>query len=473
MVNPPRVQPRLDFIPPRFTPWVLRATQLTLPLLLRVRLRSWLPAGIRQVKCQQVKNLADYYAQFQQGKVRLILAFRHSEVDDPLSMAVLFARDLPRVAQQQGITLKPPLHSHFMYDRGMPLWAGRWLGWFFSRLGGIPVHRGRRLDLKAIKAVRERLVSGKLPLSIAPEGATNGHGEVVSPLEPGAAQLAFWCLEDLKKAGRSDRVVLLPIGLQYQYPDPNWAALNRLMSQLETDVGLPVKDFADPQQAPAEAYYERLNCLSQHLLVRMEQFYQRFFQRSLAQSKTSAPSDLSAPTDGHDLAQRLERLLHEALTVGEQFFGLPSTGSPITRCRRLEEAGWAYTYREDIDSIAALPPVERGLANWVAEAASLHTRHMRLVESFVAVTGHYVKDKPSFERFAETTLILFDLVERLKGTKVPSRPRLGWRDATLTVGEPIDVSERWPIYSEGHRAAKQAVETLTQDLQGALEGLIF
>ena len=97
---------------------------------------------------------------------------------------------------------------------------------------------------------------------------------------------------------------------------------------------------------------------------------------------------------------------------------------------------------------------------------------MRLVESFVAVTDHYVKDKPSFERFAETTLILFDLVERLKGTKVPRRPQMGWRDVTLTIGQPIDVCDRIPDYRQSHKAAKQAVEQLTQDLQTALEKLI-
>ncbi|HEY9737141.1 MAG TPA: hypothetical protein V6D06_12695, partial [Trichocoleus sp.] len=48
----------------------------------------------------------------------------------------------------------------------------------------------------------------------------------------------------------------------------------------------------------------------------------------------------------------------------------------------------------------------------------------------------------------------------------------GERQATVAIGEPLDVTERWPIYSQGHRAAKQAVESLTQDLQTGLEGLI-
>lgn len=474
MVQRHCVQPGLEFIPPRFNPWCVRLIHAALPLLLRLRLRPWLPAGIGKVHCHAVKTLAECYSQFQRGQIRLLLVFRHCEVDDPLGMAYLFSRALPQTARHHGIDLTYPIHSYFLYDRGMPLWAGRWLGWFFARVGGIPVHRGRRLDLKAIKTVRAQMLTGAMPVGIAPEGATNGHGESISPLEPGAAQLAFWCAEDLQKAGRSELVLVLPIGIQYHYPQPDWAKLDRLMGQLEADLGLAVTPFDPPDQTPPAAYYERLLRLGFYLLTQMEQFYQRFFHRDLGVPgpATHRQHPDETPSQNTDLGLRLERLLHEALGVGEQFFGLPSSGSTITRCRRLEEAGWAYLYREDIESIAALPPVARGLADWIAEAASLHTRHMRLVESLVAVTDHYVRDNPSFERFAETTLILFDLVERLKGNPTPARPRLGWREVTLTVGQPIDVTARWPLYSQSHRAAKQAVEILTQDLQAALEGLI-
>ena len=97
---------------------------------------------------------------------------------------------------------------------------------------------------------------------------------------------------------------------------------------------------------------------------------------------------------------------------------------------------------------------------------------MRLAESFVAVTGTYVREKPSFERFAETSLILFDAIARIKG-KNPRRPRLGWRKSTVTIGEPIDVSDRATIYRENRRGAKQAVTQLTQDLYTALNDMII
>jgi hypothetical protein len=460
------VKPSLEFIPPRYNPWVMRMGYAFLPLFLQVRLRPWLPAGIWPVTCENPEVLVEQFEQFDAGKVRLILAFRHSQVDDPLCLSYMFSRILPAVARAEGIPRNAPFHSHFMYDRGMPLWAGSWLGWFFSRMGGIPIHRGKRLDLKALKTVREYLVNGQFPFTIAPEGATNGHGEIISPLEPGTAQIAFWTVEDLQKVNRPEQVVLLPVGLKYLYPEPDWAALNQLMSQLEADCGLPVQSFAEPSQAKTDDYYERLITLAQHLLARMEEFYQRFYNQKLSLDAAQASGDTSAA-----IAQRLSQILEGALQVGEQFFGLPSSGSIITRCRRLEEAGWSYIYRDDFAALQQLPPLEKGLADWIADEAGLQMRHMRLVESFVAVTGSYVKANPTFERFAETTLIMFDMVERVKGTKVPRRPKLGTRQAVITIGDPMNINDRWADYSQSRRAAKAAVETLTADLQRAMEAL--
>lgn len=485
-----RAQPGLTFIPPRLNRGVLWFAYAVLPLLLRVRLRRWLPAGIWPIVCDNPDPLVQCFQQFQAGEIRLLLAFRHSQVDDPLVMGYLFSRILPQAARRLGITLRSPLHTAFMYDRGMTLWAGRWLGWFFSCLGGVPVRRGRQMDLKALKTLRAYLYQGEFPLTIAPEGATNGHSDRVSPLEPGTAQLAFWGVEDLHKAGQSQPLLIVPIGLRYGYPHPNWSALDRLLSQLERDTGLPLAPFAHPHTAPLTAYYQRLCHLGEHLLTRMEQFYQRFYpahvsvpERSTAVAAStewaagegelsSDGKEIKEINEGGTIAQRLAQVLEAALRVGESYFGLPSQGSLASRCRRLEEAGWTQIYRDDLGSLADLSPLERGLADWSATTASLYLHHMRLVESFVAVTDHYVRDRLCFERLAETTLILFDLVERVKGVTIPRRPQLGQRQAVFTIGTPIDVSQRWPCYARDRRSAKAAVATLTADLQAALEALI-
>ncbi len=465
-----KVQPKLEFIPPHYRAWVVRGGYALLPLLLRVRLRPWLPVGIWPVTCKNPEVLADLFHRFQRGEIRLLMAFRHSQVDDPLSLSYLFSRLVPQAARRMGISLKRPIHSFFMYDRGMPLWAGAWLEWFFASMGGIPVHRGRRLDLKALKSVREHLVNGPFPVTIAPEGATNGHGEVISPLEPGTAQVAFWAVEDLHKAQRPETVILLPVGLQYVYPNPNWEALNRLLSQLEADCGLTVQSLSPT--ATAADYYQRLLPLGHHLLGQMEQFYARFHGGPWPEMGKSGEELSKALSESGNIGERLQPLLNRALEVGERFFGLPHSGSLETRCRRLEEAGWNWIYREDIDHPDHLSPFDRGLANWVAQEARMHLRHMRLVESFVAVSGSHVGEAPSFERLAETSLILFDMVERVKGTPVPKRPQLGRRQAIITLGTPINVTDRWPTYAESRRAAKAAVETLTGELQQAFTNLI-
>jgi 1-acyl-sn-glycerol-3-phosphate acyltransferase len=343
----------------------------------------------------------------------------------------------------------------------MTLWAGNSLGWFFSRIGGVPVRRGKRLDRHALQTARELFANSKMPIAVAPEGGTNGHSGIVSQLEPGVAQMGFWCVEDMVKANRPETVVIVPITIQYRYVQPPWSRLDWLLSKLEAESGLPVQPIDQSViDGREELYYQRLCRLAEYLICEMEEFYRRFYHQNLPH------------IPNQEVIERLHRLLDTALQVAEQYFGLQSQGSFIDRCRRLEEAGWSYIYREDIADISALPPLKHGLADWVAAEADLRMRHMRLVESFVAVTANYIQEKPTAERFAETALLIFDMMSRVGGGILPARPRLGWREAQITVGEPISVNERWSIYQASRRAARQAVSELTQDLKVALEKLI-
>ncbi len=463
-----RTQPKLDFIPPAFNPVILRLVHWFLPIVQRFRLQPWLPAGISQIKTINGETLVNLYHQFQMGKIRLILAFRHCEVDDPISGLYLLSRAIPKIAREQGITLQSPIHSHFMYDRGMTIWAGNWLGWLFAGIGGIPVHRGKTLDWQAIKKTRELLINGDFPLVVAPEGATNGHSEVISPLEPGVAQLAFWCVEDLAKANRVEEVIVVPINIQYHYINPQWSKLDWLLSSLEADCGMskPATEITANLEESQKLYYQRLLRLGEYLLSEMEDFYSRFYHHHLP--------DLSQDslTPEENLTLRLQKLLDVSLQVGEEYFGLKKKGNIIERCRRIEEAGWNYIYRQDRAEFKNLSPVKQGLADRIAAEADLRMLHMRLVESFVAVTGDYIQEKPCFERFAEITFILFDAIARIKGNKNPRRPRLGWRKTTVTIGEPISASDRAIAYRQNRQGAKQAVTQLTQDLQTALEEMI-
>ncbi|WP_071187641.1 1-acyl-sn-glycerol-3-phosphate acyltransferase [Trichormus sp. NMC-1] len=460
-------QPPLKFIPQRHNPLIVKIASWVVPFALRVRTRPWLPAGIVNIEAKNAEVLAKLYQEFQAGKIRFLIAFRHPEVEDPLTMLYFLTRIVPKVARQQGIPLQYPLHSHFMYERGMTLWAGKWLGWLFSGLGGVPVRRGRRVDRNSIQMARDLFANAKMPIAIAPEGGTNGHSGIVSPLEPGVAQLGFWCVEDLQKAKREETVFIIPIAIKYSYVNPPWEKIDWLLSKLETDSCLPVAEINLTGQKKEELLYQRFLRLAEYLISEMEDFYRRFYHRDLPEIITEE----KVPAN-EVLITRLHRLMDTALQISEQYFNIQPQGNFIDRCRRLEEAGWNYIYRDDIEDIQSLPPFKRGLADWVAEEADLRMQHMRIAESFVAVTANYIQEKPTAERFAETALLMFDMLSRIKDSTLPGRPRLGLKQAMITVGEPISVSERWESCQGNKQALRKGVSDLTEDLQVMLEELI-
>lgn len=436
-----RAQPALKFISPNYSGWLRQLMWPVMP--------AWVAAktDLAEVESRNVETLAQLYHEFEAGKTRFLIAFRHPSITDPYVLSHLLWRALPRTAREMGLKLGPT-HSHFIYDRGIPLWAGRYLGWVFSRLGGVPIQRGK-LDFLALKTARQLFASGQFPLAAAPEGGTNGHNEIVSPLEPGIAQMAFWCAEDVAEKGQS--VMILPIGIQYHYISEPWEALEKLIGQLEIDTGLGKPEKLD--------LYGRLYRLAEHLLTLMEGYYKDFYAVSFEErDETQEPNE--------QLAARLSFLMNEALQVAEQYFGLRPKGTVIDRCRKLEQAGWDRIFREDTQRLS---PVELGLANRVAEEADLRMWHMRLVESFVAVTGRYVKEHPSANRFAETTLLLRDMVAKIEGKRA-SDASLGKQRAVVTVGEPIRVDDRLGDYKKKRRGA---IATLTKELQASLESMVM
>lgn len=454
-----QAQPPLEFIPPALNPLLLRFVHLFLPDWIRWK------TPISQIEAENVEVLLDLYQQFQEGKIRFMLAFRHPKTEDPLCLAYLFSQLVPKVARQRGVQLQHPIHAHFIYDRGIPLWAGKHIGWLASHLGGTPIQRGKA-DWTGLRSARDLYINGKFPMAAAPEGATNGLSEIVSPLEPGIAQMGFWCAEDLQKAGRNEEVLILPIGIKYSYVNEPWDNIANLLTELEAVSGLSVKSA---NSTSFDVLYPRLLTLSEHLLSMMEQFYTRFYHQTLPDEKIT---NGEIKDRNEALAYRLQAVMNISLFIAEQYFDLPSRGNWTDRCRRVEQAGWNYIFREDFKDIKSLSPIEKSLGDRIAEEAYFRMWHMRLVESFVAVSGIYIREKPTVERFAETTLILWNMVNKIKGNNPLTRPQLGKQRVKITVGEPISVSERYSGYKSSRVAARQAVSELTSDLQQVLEGLV-
>ncbi len=457
----------LEFLPPRLDRRVLAASRLLLPLWLRSH-------GLRRLAVDGMEQLQEVMEGFQSGRCRLLLAFRHPSLDDPAVLARLLWHDLHRAGRPAGSParrFRPRPHAQFLYDRGIPLWAGAPMGWLLSHLGGCSIQRGT-LDLPALRTARALLLDGAHPFAVAPEGATNGHNELISPLEPGVAQLALWTADDLAKAGRPEATLILPLGVQYAFLGRVWPAIEALLHQLETEAGLPPPAR---RSTAAEHLQERLLRLSERILDLMERFYQQL--PTARRSSAPATREALQPPAANPLEQRLDTLLETALRVAEQALAVEPHGDRGSRCRRLEQAGWERLYPANGSALAATGAapgpapraLERSLAGRLAEDTQRSLWHMRLVESFVAVSGHYVRDCPSQERFADTLWILWDTLARIRDGSPGQRPRLGPRRALIRIGGPIDVGPRLHHYRADRRGA---VASLTADLQRQMEALI-
>ena len=421
---------------PQYQPWLRRAMVPLLPLLLR-----WQGIGTWQV--EDAGELAQWIAAQQAGRCRVLLAFRHPSTRDPFAMAELLWRQVPRAARDRQLRLPSPVHAQFLYDRGIPLWAGPLAGWILSRMGGIPINRGG-LDRQALRQARQLALDGPFSLAVAPEGANNHLGEQLGPMEPGLAQLAFWCCEDLRAAQRSETVVVVPIGLRYGLQSPAWPPIDRVLLQLEQRLDL--------SPAPNLERYGRLIRLAEALLALLEEFYGQLHAY--------------VPTAGLALPQRMAQLRNAVLTLAEQRLGLPGGGGEQERCRRLESAAWQRIFRNDLGSLSSL---QRRLADWGAREAELALEHMRLAEQFTAISGTYVAASPSPDRFADVLAILWRALDWLEKRPLRQPPGLGPLRLTVRVGEAIDVNSRQADYARDRR---QAVEALNQELALRLEQAI-
>ena len=147
-------QPPLAFIPPALDLNIVRLTQWLLPVWMRSK------TSLTEVQSHNLEELVRVYQQFEQRQVRVILAFRHPSVDDPICMGYVLGRLLPKTAKTMNIKLRSLNHAHFMYDRGIPLWAGKSMGWLYSKLGGTPIMRGK-VDRTGLKSARKLLLDGQ------------------------------------------------------------------------------------------------------------------------------------------------------------------------------------------------------------------------------------------------------------------------------------------------------------------------
>ena len=451
-----RVQPPLKVYPPKANQFILKIIRLLTPFWLR-----W-QCGIKQIETRYIDRLVEATKKFQDGKSRYMLAFRHPTTDDPFAMLYLLAYAVPEQAREMGIKLTTLPHSGFVYDRGISLWAGDYINWLFPALGGISIFRGK-LDRPALNLMRQQITNGSFPLSMAPEGGTNGKSETVAELEPGIAQIGFWAAEDLQKEGRTEELLIIPVGIQYEYSDQAWGKIDQTIATIEKECGIVKPAINDGNR------YERLYDLGSYLVAWVNDYYKALYGNY---AKINCDN-----TNPDNLAANLEELADHILSIAEMSFGIKAKGSPIDRCRRLEQAGWDRIFRNDIKNIEQLSEMERGFADQLALEASYSNWHMRIAESIIGVTSDYVRQRPSASRYIEVLKLMWSVLQRIternKESAFKETPNFGDRKLTISVAEPLSVSDRLAEYQSSRPAAKECTKKLTEEIHAAMKDLVL
>ncbi|MDA8426835.1 MAG: hypothetical protein M0Z80_11935 [Treponema sp.] len=413
------------------------------------------------IELRNAEGLVSAFKDFQEGRSRLILAFRHPYGDEPQLLSLVFDLRLGREARRLGVRLPQPPHAFFLHDYAVPLWGGSLIRWILPRTGALPVYHVR-FDGSGLKRIRSALRSGAHPIALSPEGQVSYRAETLPRLESGTARLAFWCAEELERAGRPLPVIVLPISVHHRFDEKRIGGLESLVAKTERLCGLePPRDLG-PRTPPTErpqarraALKARLVALDLELLAHAEAYY------GLAPSRDRGTRE-----------ERRATLLEAALRRGEGVFGLRHEGDRITRVYRLRQEAWDRIYPEA--DLEGLTPLGRLLADRRAGEAWYAMRHMELVD-----LGHYLDSdyleggpgggEPSFGRLVESAYSLADLAQRLVGGDFGGRPSILRKTAVVRVGEGLDFSARLGEY---RMDGKAAIEAAMDDLSGAfLKGI--
>ena len=94
---------------------------------------------------------------------------------------------------------------------------------------------------------------------------------------------------------------------------------------------------------------------------------------------------------------------------------------------------------------------------------------MRLVEHFTSVSGHYISDRPDFDRFAEMLLLVEEAIGWMEDKPWQAQPSLGPQRVELKLGQALPVRPRLSQYRSNRR---ESMQLFMQDLEQSLVALM-
>jgi hypothetical protein len=403
-----------DFVPPKPTPW-LRSTLVKLsPRILPL-------LGISGVEYDEadlakLREIAPYTAMFTPN---------HPTLSEPVVMFHLSG------------TLEQPFY--FVTAREVFKQAFGVYGWVIQHVGGYSLERGT-VDRVSFRLTRELLGQKGNKVVIFPEGEVHLQNGTLLPFQSGVFQIAFWAVEDMRKAGRTDEpFYIVPVACRYRFQRDVTEQLQGALERLEKHMG------ATPQAG--DDIYRRLRRVSLAMLHSLE----REYRLTPAKSENELDDDL---TDRMD-AVKEAILVRVAAAAG---VATPKGATLIDRMRGLYFQV-AQMAREEPD---APTPYDLDLSYQRRERARPLIADLDRLSNWIAAYDGYVRADPTQERLADT---LIRMEKECFGKSLITEPR----QYRVHVGDPVNVAERWPDYEKNKRAT---VTEVTRQVEAEVARLL-
>ena len=198
----------------------LAPSKISGPLVFLGRYVSWpylkFALKFQKIEIRNAEAIVQALTEFQQGRTRLIIAFRHPYGDEPQLLFHVFERMLPRCARKLHKPLKARPRMRPVHDYAVALWGDAVIRFILPRVGALPVYH-TKIDTESLNAIRRVMRDGPNPLDIASEGQISYHAETLPRIEQGTIRMGLWCARDLEKEGRPEQVMVLPLSVHYRY----------------------------------------------------------------------------------------------------------------------------------------------------------------------------------------------------------------------------------------------------------------
>jgi len=299
------------------------------------------------------------------------------------------------------------------------------VSWLLQRCGVYSVMRGMN-DRKSFKTTVALLAEGKRKLVIFPEGLTCWQNDTVMPFQEGVPLFGFWALENLKERTTLEPLYLVPVAIKYAYVRDMRRVIDRSLGRLERKLGLKptgrtlyvrLREIGEAVVTSAEKEYGVRGSPSRDLDLRIQGMKDLLVTRIATTLGVTFKTEQNLPARIRTLVNSLNEIMHQDAQGSEYLLELH-------RKRRAE----VEHFFDDLSRV-------------------LH---------FVGTYDGYVKETMTAERF-------LDVIGQLEMEVFNKRTHHGPVRVHVSVGEPMDLTQRFGEYQKDKRGVLSSVTSALEE----------